>query len=109
MYSENYLPNISSIHRTTVLRQAREFSNQQEDWGEIKKSIYIATIVHLSGMGYEDSYKLFPKTFQPFSSFMTSFFNAYSNNQTDYIHGGMDYDNAHQLIIHCTEFQNIDS
>ncbi len=95
--------------RITIFSRAKEFANQQEDWGEIKKSIYIATIVHLSGMGHEDSYKLFPETFQPFSSFMTNFFNFYSLNQTDYIHGSMDYDEAHSLIINYPEFQAIDS
>jgi hypothetical protein len=107
--STGMLTSIFDINRTLVLHRAQEFSSQQGNWNELKKSIYIATMVYLSGMGYRNSYELFPGKFKDFSSFMTSFFNFYSLNQPDYIHGGMDYNKAHELIIDYSEFQAIDS
>jgi hypothetical protein len=95
--------------RMLTLHRAREFSNKQDSWSELKKSIYIATMVHLAGMGYEDSYSLFPKTFQSFSDFMTRFFRYCSLRPTSFIHGGMNYDEAHSIIINYPEFQAIES
>jgi hypothetical protein len=106
MYFNNFLSNIPYINRTTVLLKAREFSNQQEDWGEVKKNIYIAVMVLLAGMGYSSALAIIIKGgFQHFSNVSS----AIMNNHTGIVLGGMAYDNAHQLIIHCTEFQNIDS
>lgn len=100
---------IANIERLKVFNEAEKFANQQEDWVEIKKSIYISVMVYLAGMGYSNADKLFPGKFQDFNSFMSSFLRYYSLNQTDYIHGGMDYDEAHELIIKYPEFQAIDS
>ncbi len=95
--------------RMTTSRGAREFAKNQVNWSELKKIIYISIMVYLAGMGYSNSCKLFPREFNNFNSFMTSFFRFYSLNKTDYIHGGMDYNKAHELIINYPEFQDIDS
>jgi hypothetical protein len=106
MYSENCLPNIPYINRTTVLVKAREFSNQQENWSEVKKNIYIAVMVSLAGMGYSSALAIIIKGgFQHFSNVSS----AIMDNHTGIVLGGMAYDNAHKLIIHCPEFQNIAS
>jgi hypothetical protein len=103
---QDMFPNIVNVERTQVFLRALQVSNRH-DWSELKRSIYISMITHIAGMGYEDSYRLFPKTFHPFSTFMTRFFNHFSLEASNFIHGGMDYIQAHNLIINYPEFQAI--
>jgi hypothetical protein len=103
MYSENCLPNIPYIKRTKVLGKSREFANQQEDWGDIKKSIYIALMQSFAGMGYQSALSLIPDgkyiIFSNISKNITS---------TDILLGGMNYWKAHTLIVQSEHFKTID-
>lgn len=98
--------NIVNIERTKVFHRARSFANKQESWGELKKNIYIALMSYLAGMGYSSGLDLLIE-----GAYNT--FSKVSNNVIprgkSFIHGGMPYNEAHDLITNCLVFQEIDS
>jgi hypothetical protein len=104
MYSEDFLPNIQYIDRTRVLRKAKEFANQQEDWCDVKKNIYIALMQRLAGMGYISALSLLiDGNYNIFSYISTVIIDK---NQS-YTQGGMSYEEAHTLIMQSVHFQSI--
>jgi hypothetical protein len=105
MYSENYLPNISYIERTKVLGKSREFANQQEDWGNIKKSMYIALMQSFAGMGYQSALALIPDG--KYNIFINISTDIISTDSSDVL-GGMNYWKAHTLITESEYFKTID-
>lgn len=104
MYSEDFLPNIPYINRITVLRKAREFANKQEDWGEVKKNIYIALMQRFAGMGYVSALSLVPEG--KYNIFM-NISREIIPTDNNYLFGGMSYEEAHRLIIESESFQSI--
>ena len=99
-------PNIVNIERTQVFDQAKSFANQQESWGKLKKNIYIALLSYLAGMGYSSGLDLV----------IEGAYNVFLNVSSDviprgknFVHGGMTYNEAHDLITYCLVFQEIDS
>ncbi|MGA1047519.1 MAG: hypothetical protein ACO3UU_05885 [Minisyncoccia bacterium] len=98
--------NIVNIERTKVFHRATSFANQQESWGELKKNIYIALMSYLAGMGYISGLDLL------IEGAYNVFLNVSSNvipRGKNFVHGGMPYNEAHDLITNCLVFQEIDS
>jgi hypothetical protein len=106
MYSEDFLPNIQYIDRTRVLRKAKEFANQQEDWGEVKKNIYIALMQRLAAMGYELAISSIPEG--KYHIFMDISRDIIPKDNSYYF-GGMPYEEAHMLIVESESFKSINS
>lgn len=106
MYSEDFLPNIPYINRITVFRKAREFANKQEDWGPVKKNIYIALMQRLAGMGYISALSLVPEG--KYNIFMDISRDIIPKDN-NYLFGGMSYEETHRLIIESESFKSISS
>lgn len=98
------LTNIVDIDRVSVFRQAKDFANQQNTWGSIKRNIYIAMMTHLAGTGYYSSLKLV--TGEDYIRF-GAVRHAVLSGRPKYIHGGMNYEEAHKLITESEPFQSI--
>lgn len=91
--------------RMTTFRRAKEWVNQQEDWGEIKKSIYISLMQSFAGMGYQSALSLIPDG--KYIIFSNISKNITSTDISDVL-GGMNYWKAHTLIVQSEHFKTID-
>ena len=100
-----------NIKRIEVFHKAKSFANQQESWGKSKKNIYIAMMSHLAGTGYYSGLNLLiPGLFPKFNEVRLCILDQNGQlNKPSYIHGGMPYDEAHNLITTSLEFKKIDS
>lgn len=104
MYSKDFLPNIPYINRIPVLRKAREFANKQEDWGEVKKNIYIALMQSFAGMGYASALSLVSEG--KYNIFMNISREIIPKDNSYYLRG-MPHEDAHRLITGSESFQSI--
>jgi len=104
MYHENNFSNIVNFARVQVVRQAREFANQQEDWSNGKKSIYIALMQRLAGMGYTSAISSIPEG--KYNIFM-NISREIIPKDNSYYFGGMPHEDAHRLITGSESFQSI--
>lgn len=104
MYSRYPIPNIVNPDRILVAKKSRKFANQQEDWSNGKKSIYIALMQRLAGMGYESALSSIPEG--KYNVFM-DISREIIPKDNSYYFGGMPYEDAHRLITGSESFQSI--
>lgn len=96
--------NIVNIDRVSVFRQSKDFANQQNTWGPIKRNIYIAMMSSLAGTGYNSGLDL---CLDGAYKYFLDVHSAIMPNKTAFIHGGMNYEEAHKLITEAEPFQSI--